>query len=122
MNLKPVKPAFNAPVTPVDTGKISRYWENCQNMELDIYVATPVVALESQMDMIMIHDVELKCCHYSYVTIGRHPVKIKQDTGAEVNIMQICVFDKLSNGDASKSTALLSKAQTTEIMGYGQTP
>ena len=36
--------------------------------------------------------------------------------------MPKCVFDKLSNGDASKSTALLSKAQTTEIMGYGQNP
>ena len=48
--------------------------------------------------------------------------KIKQDTGAEVNVMPKCVCDKLSNGDASKSTGLLNKAQTTEITGYGQNP
>ena len=71
------------------------------------------------MDVITIHDVELKC---SYVTTARQPVKIKQNTGVEVNIMPKCVYVKLSNGDASKSTALLNQAQATEIMGYGQNP
>ena len=94
-------------------------------MELDIHVTTPTVISRpflprSHMDVIMIHDVELKCSHYSYVTIAGHPVKIKQDTRAEVNVMPKRVFEKLSND--TKSTALLNKAQTTEITGYGQNP
>ena len=109
-----LKPVFNAPVTPVDTNIV---WEDCQNIvEVDIHVATPTVISRPQVDVIMIHDVELKCSHYSYVTIARHSVKIKLDTGAEVNVMPKCVFHRLSNG-AMRNIALLNKAQTTEIMG-----
>ena len=53
-NLKPVKPVFNVPVASVDTSIICK---NCQNIvELDIHVATPVVTLDSQMDVITIHN------------------------------------------------------------------
>ena len=77
-------------------------------MELDIHVATPTdISRPSQVDMIMIHDVELKCSHYSYVTITGHRVKIKQDTGVEVNAMLKCVFDKLSNGSTKNNTVFL---------------
>ena len=110
---------MNTPVTPVDTNIV---WEDCQNIvELDIHVATSTVISRPQVDVITFHYVELKCSHYSYVTIARHPVKIKQDTGAEVNVMPKCVFIRLSNG-AMRNTALLNKARTTEIMGYGQNP
>ena len=101
------KPVFNTPVTTVDTNIV---WEDCQNiMELDIHVTTPTVISRPQVDVITIHDVELKWSHYSYVTIARHPVKIKQDTGAEVNVMLKCVFDRLSNG-AMRNITLLNKA------------
>ena len=115
-----LKPVLQAPVNPTNTSIVC---ENCQDIvELDIHVATPRIT-SNEVNVIMIHDVELKCSHYSYVTIGRHPVKIKQDTGAQVNMMSKHVFDKLSNGNNSKSNAsLLNKAQTTEITGYDQNP
>ena len=46
--------------------------------------------------MITVHDMELKSAHYSNVTINGQMVQVKQDTGAEVNVMSKCVFDKLS--------------------------
>ena len=96
-----INPVFQAPVTPTDTGIA---WDSCQNiMELDIHVATPIVSEPHELNVITIHDVELKCSYYSYVTIDGHPVKIKQDTGAEVNVMPKNIFDKLSNRNKSKA-------------------
>ena len=73
-------------------------------------ISKPFLSRPSQVDVITIHDVELKCSHYLYVTIAGHPVKIKQDTGAEVNVMPKCVFDKLSNGTTTRNTSLLNEA------------
>ena len=74
-------------------------------MELDIHVATLIVSESHnyELNVIMIHDVELECSYYSYVTIAGQPVKVKQDTGAEVNVMPKHIFDKLSNGNKRKA-------------------
>ena len=114
---------LKAPVSPTDTGIV---WENCQNIvELDIHVTTPKITSNPHgLNVNMIHDVELKCLNYSYVTIryAGHPVKIKQDTGAEINVMSKNVFDKLSNGINKSNAILLNKARITDITGYGQNP
>ena len=68
------------------------------------------------VNVITIHDVETKCSNFSYVTINRHPVKVKQDTGAEVNMMSEHIFNKLG----ARNT--LNKVKTTNITGYGQKP
>ena len=113
-----INPVFQAPVTPTDTGIV---WDSYQNiMELDIHIATPIVSESHELNLIMIHDVELKCSYFSYITIAGQPVKVKQDTGAEVNVMPKHIFDKLSNGNKSK--ALLNKAKMMTITGYGQNP
>ena len=53
-----------------------------------------VVYDTKQVNMITIHDMELKSAYYSNVTINGQMVQVKQDTGAEVNVMSKCIFDK----------------------------
>ena len=67
----------------------------------------------------MVHDMELKSAHYSNVTINGQMVQIKQDTGAEVNMISKCVFDRLSNG-TTRNTVLLNKTKTVKISGHGE--
>ena len=69
----------------------------------------------------MVHDVELKSAHYLYIQINQQLVKVKQDTGAKVNIMPKCVFDKLQESTLKRiKSVLLNKTQTVKISGYGQ--
>ena len=59
-------------------------------MEPDVCVATPVehcIFETKQINVIMVHDMELKSAHYSNVSINGHIVQVKQDTGAKVNMM-----------------------------------
>ena len=91
-------------------------------MNMETFVATEIRAERSmvELNVITIHDVESKCALYSYCTIAGHAVKVKQDTGAEVNIMLKHIFEKISNG--VKSQIVLNKAKTTQITGYGKNP
>ena len=73
-------------------------------MESNFHVATPVehcIFETKQINMITVHDMELKHAHYSNVTINGEMVRIKQDTGAEVNMMSKCVFDRLSSSSSN---------------------
>ena len=80
-------PVFQAPVIQTDTSTV---WDKCQNIvELNSQVATEVI-VPHEVNMITVHDVEMKCAQYSYVIIADHPVKVEQDTGAEVNVMSKC--------------------------------
>ena len=63
---------------------------------------------------------ELKSAHYSNVTINGQMVQVKQDTGAEVNIMSKCIFDKLSISSTTRNSVLLNKTRTVKISGYGE--
>ena len=112
--------------TPVDSQVVTTTWEDCQNvMEPEICVATPVKHLQDcafetkQINMITVHDVELKSAHYSNVSINGQIIQVKQDTGAEVNVMSKCMFDRLSNG-TTRNTVLLNKTKTVTISGYGE--
>ena len=92
-------------------------------MEPEVCVATPLLqekcAFETkQINVIMVHDVELKNAHCSFVQINHQLVKMKQDTGAEVNVMPKCMFDRLSN-DTTRNT-LLNKTKMVKILGYGE--
>ena len=113
-------PVLKTPVVPIDTSIVL---ESCQDIvDLNTYVATELTVQASiEVDEITIHDVKLKCAQYSYVTIAGHPVKVKQDTRAEVNMMTKVVFEKLCNGK-SKNSIVLNKAKMTNITGYGQDP
>ena len=93
-------------------------WEECHNIaECEKSVATvSMVPQLVDVNVITIHDVKTKCSNYSYVTINGHPVKVKQDTGAEVNVMSEHIFNKLG----ARNT--LNKVKTTNITGYGQNP
>ena len=68
------------------------------------------------VNVITIHNVETKCSNYSYVTVNRHPVKVKQNTGAEVNVMSGHIFNKLG----ARNT--LNKVKTMNVTRYGQNP
>ena len=62
-------PVFQAPVIQTDTSII---WDKCQNIvALDFQVATEVT-VSHEVNVITVHDVEMKCAHYSYVTIAEH--------------------------------------------------
>ena len=93
-------------------------WEECHNItECKKSVATISMVPQSvDVNVIMIHDVETKCSNYSYVTINRHPVNVKQDTGAEVNVMSEHIFNKLG----ARNT--LNKVKTMNITWYSQNP
>ena len=93
---------LHAPVIPTGTGIV---WENYRHIvELNICVVTDVIVPQPQekINVITVHNVEKKCAHFSYVTIAGQPVKMKQDTGAEVNVMSKYVFDKLSKTSVLK--------------------
>ena len=71
-------PVFKTPVYPTN---INIMWEDCQSiMNIDTFVATEIREMV-ELNVITIHDVESKCALYSYCTIARHAVKVKQDTG-----------------------------------------
>ena len=102
-----VKPVFYSPVQPKIVMTI---WDQvCGVMDPvpEVCVATPVehcIFETKKTNMITVHDMELKSAHYSNVTINGQMVQIKQDTGAEVNVMSKCVFDRLSNGTTSNTS------------------
>ena len=91
-NLMGRNPVF---YTPVHAQNVMTIWEDCHKiMEPEICVATPVehyIFATKQINMITVHDMELKSAHYSNVTINGEMVRIKQDTGAEVNVMSECI-------------------------------
>ena len=89
------KPVFH---TPVQAQIVMTIWEQTDElvMESDLvsHVATPVehyVFETKKINVIMVHNMELKSSHYSNVTINGEMVRIKQDTGAEVNVMSKCI-------------------------------
>ena len=91
-------------------------------MEPEVCVATPVehcIFATKQINVIMVHDMELKSAHYSNVSINGQMVRIKQDTGAKVNVMSKSVFDRLSNG-TTRNTVILNKTKMVKISGYGE--
>ena len=111
--------------TPVHPQIVTTIWENYQEiMEPEVCVATPVencIFATKQINVITVHDMEQKSAHYSNVTINGEMVSIKQDTGAEVNVMSKCVFDRLSSSSGSpKNSVLLNKTKMVKISGYGE--
>ena len=115
------KPVFH---TPVQTQIVVTVWEQSEDlvMESNFHVATPVehcIFETKQINVIMVHDMELKSAHYSNVTINGQIVQVKQDTGAKVNMMSKCVFDRLSNG-STQNTVVLNKTKMVKISGYGE--
>ena len=69
--LEDINPVFH---TPVNSQIVMTTWENCQKiMEPKTCVATPVehcIFETKQINMIMVHDMELKGAHYSNVFIN----------------------------------------------------
>ena len=115
------KPVFH---TPVQAQVVITIWGQTDElvMETEFQVATPVehcIFETKKINMIMVHDMELKSAHYSNVTINGEMVRIKQETGAEVNIMSKSVFDRLSNG-TTRNSVLLNKTKIVKISGYGE--
>ena len=110
--------------TPVHAQIVMTIWEDCQEiMEPEVCVATPVehyIFETKQINVIMVHDMELKSAHYSNVSINGQIVQVKQDTGAKVNVMSKSVFDRLSNGTTTRNSVLLNKTKTVKISGYGE--
>ena len=111
--------------TPVHPQIVMTIWENYQEiMEPEVCVATTVehcIFATKQINMITVHDMELKSAHYSNVTINGEMVSIKQDTRAEVNMMSKCVFERLSSSSGSpKNSVLLNKTKMVKISGYGE--
>ena len=86
--LEDINPVF---YTPVNSQIVMTIWENYQKiMEPETCVATPVehcIFETKQINVITVHDMELRGAHYSNVSINGQIVQVKQDTGAEVNIM-----------------------------------
>ena len=116
-----MKPVFYSPVQPMIVMTI---WDQvCGVMDPEVCVATPVehcVYETKQINMIMVHDMELKSVHYSNMTINGQMVQVKQDSGAKVNVMSKCVFDRLSSTSTSKNSILLNRTKTVKISGYGE--
>ena len=116
-----VKPVFYSPVQPKI---VTTIWDQvCGVMDPEVCVATPVeycIYETKKIHMITVHDMELKSAHYSNVTINGQMVQIKQDTGAEVNMMSKCVFDKLSNSSTTRNAVLLNRTKTVKISGYSE--
>ena len=113
---------FYSPVQPMIVMTI---WDQvCSVMDPEVCVATPVehcLYETKKINVIMVHDMELQSAHYSNVTINGQIVQIKQDTGAEVNVMSKCVFDRLSNSSTTRNAVLLNRTKTVKISGYGET-
>ena len=109
--------------TPVHAQIVMTIWKNCQEfMEPEVSVATPVehcIFETKEINVIMVHDMELKSAHYSNVSINGQIVQVKQDTGPKINVMSKSVFDRLSNG-TTRNSVLLNKTKTVKISGYGE--
>ena len=89
------KPVFH---TPVQAWIVMTIWEQTDKLvmesDLESHVATPVehyVFETKKINMITVHDMELKSVHYSNATVNGKMVRIKQNTGAEVNVMSKCI-------------------------------
>ena len=107
--------------TPVFPTNTSIVWDTTDDIvNTNMYVTTEKMVPMYGLDVITVHDVEAKCAIYSYCNIAGQIVKIKQDTGAEVNVMSKHVFQKLSNG--VKTQIVMNKVKTTQITGYGKNP
>ena len=121
IHVEDTKPVFYSPVQPMIVMTI---WDQvCSVMDPEVCVATPVehcIFESKKINMITVHDMELKSAHYSNVTINGQMVQVKQDTGAEVNIMSKCVFDRLSNSSTTRNSVLLNRTKTVKISGYGE--
>ena len=112
----PIYPVFKAPVFPTSTGVV---WDTIQDiMNFNVFVAAEKTVPVNGLDVITIHDAKLKCAIYSYCTIAGQTIKIKKDTGAEVNVMSKHVFEKISN--RVKTQIMMNKSKTTQITGYGK--
>ena len=113
-----VKPVFYSPVQPKI---VTTVWEQVSNVvDPEVCVAIPVehcVYETKQINGITVHDMELKSAHYSNVTINGQMVQVKQDTGAEVNIMSKCIFDKLSTNSTTRDSVLLNKLGQSRYQG-----
>ena len=124
MSIVQEKPVFHSPVQPEI---MTTVWEQVSNIvdpNPEPCVATPVevehcVYDTKQVNVIRIHDMELKSAYYSNVTINGQMVQVKQDTGAEVNVMSKCIFDKLKN-NTTRNSVLLKKTRPVKISGYGK--
>ena len=117
-----IKPVFH---TPVQAQIVMAIWEQTDDlvMEFQSYVAISdehSVFETKKINVIMVHDMELKSAHYSNVTINGEMVRIKQDTGAEVNVMSKSVFDRLNSSGNPKNSVLLNKTKMVKISGYGE--
>ena len=117
-----MKPVFYSPVQPMIVMTI---WDQvCGVIDPEVCVATPVeycVYETKQINVITVHDMELKSAHYSNVTINGQMVQVKQDTGAEVNVMSKYVFDKLSiSSSTTRKSVLLTRTKTVKISRYGE--
>ena len=118
------KPVFH---TAVQAQIVMTVWEQIEDpvmesMESNFHIATLVehcIFETKQINMIKVHDMELKSAHYSNVSINGQIVHVKQDTGAEVNMMSKCVFDRLNNG-STQNTVVLNKTKMVKISGYGK--
>ena len=106
------KPVFYSPVQPEI---VTTIWDQVSNvMDPEVCVATPVehcVYETKWIDVITVHDMELKSAHYSNVTINGQVVQVKQDTGAEVNVMSKCIFDKLSISSTTRKLCFVEQNQ-----------
>ena len=114
------KSVFYSPVQP---HIVMTIWVQVKEivMEPEICVATPVehcIFETKQINVITVHDMELKSAHYSNVSINGQIVQVKRDTGAKVNMMSKNVFDSLSN--STTKTVLLNKTKMVKISGYGE--
>ena len=117
------KPVFHSPVQPQI---VMTVWEQVKDpvmeSQIETSVATPVehyIFETKQINVITVHDMELKGAHYSNVFITGQMVQIKQDTGAEVNMMSKSVFDRLSSS-TNRNCVLFNKTKTIKISGYSE--
>ena len=112
-----IKPVLNSPVQPQIVMTI---WDQvCGVMDPEVCVATPVehcIFETKKINVITVHDMELKSAHYSNVSINGQMVQIKQDTGTEVNVMSKCVFDRLSNDTIRGMSRLLGNAMSALVL------
>ena len=118
-----IKPVFYSPVQPQI---VTTIWEQIKDPVMEpqseTCLATPVehcIFETRKINMIMVHDMELKSAHYSNVFINGQMVQIKQDTRAEFNVMSKSVFDSLSSS-TNRNSVLLNKTKTVKISGYGE--
>ena len=112
------KPVFH---TPVQAQIVMIVWEQIEDpvMELEVCVAIPVEQKDcafktKQINVITVHDMELKSAHCSNVSINGQIVQVKQDTGAEVKVMSKCVFDRLSSS-TNRNSVLLNKTKMVKL-------